>query len=191
MAVVLTLCSLAAMAGCSAPLVFTEKYEAEKTRALNFQRLLAQEEKRTGELDAELKRVKRDAAELEARTRELTAQLQAVREQFAKAQEDLDAVRQTTVTKARDEVRALKKAKARAPRQDQFLMDPPPVSEPRSNHLEAASAVGEARYHEVQPGETLFRIAKRYNVSVDKLKEWNSLSDNRIEVGQRLTIAPQ
>ena len=39
--------------------VMTEKYEAEKARGLNFQRLLAQEEKRTGELDNELKRVKR------------------------------------------------------------------------------------------------------------------------------------
>ena len=37
--------------------VMKEQYEAEKTRALNFQRLLAQEEKRTGELDAEAKRL--------------------------------------------------------------------------------------------------------------------------------------
>ena len=33
-----------------------EKYDAEKARSLNFQRLLAQEEKRTGELDSEVKR---------------------------------------------------------------------------------------------------------------------------------------
>ena len=40
--------------------VMKEQYEAEKNRALNFQRLLAQEEKRTGDLDAEAKRLKRD-----------------------------------------------------------------------------------------------------------------------------------
>ena len=47
-----------ATTGC----VFKETYEAEKARSLNFQRLLAQEEKRTAELDSEVKRVKRDAA---------------------------------------------------------------------------------------------------------------------------------
>ena len=67
------------LAGC----VMTEKYDAEKARSLNFQRLLAQEEKRTGELDSELKRVTRDAAEHEGRNRELEAQLKAVREQLA------------------------------------------------------------------------------------------------------------
>jgi hypothetical protein len=50
--------ALAAVAWSCGGCVMTEKYEAEKARALNFQRLLAQEEKRTGELDSELKRVK-------------------------------------------------------------------------------------------------------------------------------------
>ena len=60
------------MTGC----VMAEKYEAEKARSLNFQRLLAQEEKRTGDLDAELKQVKAQAGELEGRNREMTAQIQ-------------------------------------------------------------------------------------------------------------------
>src|SRR5438105_10721590 len=74
--------------------VMSEKYDAEKARALNFQRLLAQEEKRTGEMDADLKRLKRDNSELEARTRELTAQLQAVREQFARVQDETTGLRE-------------------------------------------------------------------------------------------------
>ena len=66
-----------------------KQYEAgEKNRALNFQRLLAQEEKRTGDLDAEAKRLKRDVPELEAKNRELAAQLQAVREQAARIKEE-------------------------------------------------------------------------------------------------------
>ena len=79
------------LSGC----VMKEQYEAEKNRALNFQRLLAQEEKRTGDLDAEAKRLKRDVPELEAKNRELAAQLQAVREQAARIKEENDALRES------------------------------------------------------------------------------------------------
>ena len=67
----LVLCGLG-LSGC----VMSEKYEAEKARSLNFQRLLAQEEKRSAELDAEVKRGKRELSEYEARNRELGAQVE-------------------------------------------------------------------------------------------------------------------
>ena len=76
------------LSGC----VLNEKYEAEKARSLNFQRLLAQEEKRTGELDSEVKRTKQELAEYETRNRELTAQVQALREQMGHLQEEADAI---------------------------------------------------------------------------------------------------
>lgn len=40
----------------------------------------------------------------------------------------------------------------------------------------------------VQKGDSLWSIAKRFNVSVDKLKEINNLTSNLISVGQKLTI---
>jgi len=86
------------LSGC----VMAEKYEAEKARALNFQRLLAQEEKRTGELDSELKRVKRENAELQAQTRELSAQVNAVREQMGRLQEETSALRETAALRERE-----------------------------------------------------------------------------------------
>jgi LysM repeat protein len=43
--------------------------------------------------------------------------------------------------------------------------------------------------HTVQPGETLFRISRKYHVSVDKLRKWNNLLSDTIEVGQKLIIA--
>src|SRR6185436_19766643 len=70
------LCSGVLANGC---VVLEEKYNAEKARSLNFQRLLAQEEKRTAELDSEVRRTKNELMEYEARNRELTAQLQASR----------------------------------------------------------------------------------------------------------------
>lgn len=42
--------------------------------------------------------------------------------------------------------------------------------------------------HFVKKGETLFSIAKKYVLSVDKLKELNNLTSNTIEIGQKLKI---
>lgn len=191
------------LAGC----VMQEKYEAEKTRALNFQRLLAQEEKRTGELDAELKRLKKDAAEFESRNKELTAQLQAVREQMARIQDEAALLREAAAQREREREEAAaaatrkptKKAgraergAAAAPSlpsmsgmsdQPEPSVGPPPTEAARADQ-------GVPVYHEVRPGETLFRIGRLYGVGVDKIKQWNNLSDDLIEVGQRLVVGYQ
>lgn len=42
--------------------------------------------------------------------------------------------------------------------------------------------------HKVNPGETLFAISKKYNVSVGELMEWNQLKGNDLSVGQALII---
>lgn len=38
----------------------------------------------------------------------------------------------------------------------------------------------------VQQGDTLYSLSKKFNVSVDELKKWNNLSDNAINVGQKI-----
>lgn len=43
--------------------------------------------------------------------------------------------------------------------------------------------------HEVQAKEGLYGIAKKYNVTVDELKAWNSLTSNDLQPGQQLIIA--
>lgn len=44
-------------------------------------------------------------------------------------------------------------------------------------------------YHQVRPGENLYRISKAYGVAVQRLAAANHLSDpSRLEVGQRLLI---
>ena len=40
----------------------------------------------------------------------------------------------------------------------------------------------------VKPGDTLYSIAKRYNIHVDKLKEINNLKSNLLKIGEELTI---
>jgi LysM repeat protein len=42
--------------------------------------------------------------------------------------------------------------------------------------------------HTVQSKETLFSLAKKYQVSQDQIKEWNKLSSGELKVGQELLI---
>ena len=46
-----------------------------------------------------------------------------------------------------------------------------------------------SKTHEVQPKEGLFGISKKYNVSVDQLREWNNLTSDELTVGQQLIIS--
>ena len=105
------LCLLCAtlLAGC----ISTEQYEAEKARGLNFQRLLAQEERRVNalntqlaqkerqikELQAQLEETKRQIAsgesqnrELALQNRDLTVEIDTLREQDRRQQEQEAAV---------------------------------------------------------------------------------------------------
>lgn len=42
--------------------------------------------------------------------------------------------------------------------------------------------------HRVQSGESIWVIAGQYNVSVNKIKDWNNISGNKIRAGQRLVV---
>jgi membrane-bound lytic murein transglycosylase D len=42
--------------------------------------------------------------------------------------------------------------------------------------------------YKVRPGDYLGKIARKYNVRISQLKQWNGLRNNNISVGQRLTI---
>jgi len=193
------LCGGLVLSGC----VLTEKYEAEKARSLNFQRLLAQEEKRTAELDNEVKRTKRELGEYETRNRELTAQVQALREQMARVQEEAEAVKEAALLdrKARTDMKRGATAASKTPPAEPVptvseLMEtaPPPQAEEASSPAQAEVAT-EAKsaptIHVVKPGETLYRISRRYGVKVDVLRKWNKLPDDIIEVGQKLIVSKE
>ena len=195
--VVALICGGLLLSGC----VLTEKYEAEKARSLNFQRLLAQEEKRTGELDNEVKRTKRELAEYETRNRELTAQVQAVREQMSRVQEESEAIKEASLLerKARGDMKRTAPSAGKAP-----PVEPTPsISELLGTTTNAQSDAtpsttdaqvegkGASTVHVVKPGETLYRISRRYGVKVDTLRKWNKLPDDIIEVGQKLVVSQE
>lgn len=63
-----------------------------------------------------------------------------------------------------------------------------PIANDRSKKSKSKSKVIE---YVVKPGDTLFSIARKYNVSIEDLKRWNNLTDFRaenIKVGQTLLI---
>jgi anti-anti-sigma factor len=63
---------------------------------------------------------------------------------------------------------------------------PAPAPSPRS-----PAKPGATRVHTVAPGENLFRIALRYNLSVEELRRLNNLKpDQSLQVGQKLIVAP-
>lgn len=45
-------------------------------------------------------------------------------------------------------------------------------------------------FHRVRSGDTLYSIARQYDISIDQLKRWNRLSSSRIQPGQVLRLDP-
>ena len=182
------------LTGC----VSTEKFEAEKARALNFQRLLAQEEKRTGELNVKYQDAQRQMGSLQSQNRDLNGELEALRDQLNRSHDELSRVREGGMGKS-----------------DGMKLSEPSISEFGLNDLDFKdadlakldsdlnlgnevpldSAMGNTRgseggeSHTVAKGETLYRISKEYGVSVQDLKSWNRLPDNTIHVGQKLIVS--
>jgi flagellum-specific peptidoglycan hydrolase FlgJ len=52
----------------------------------------------------------------------------------------------------------------------------------------AITAVSNSNVYQVSPGDTLYSISKKFNLSVEELKQKNNLSDDGISVGQRIIV---
>ncbi len=191
---ILCLMGTALMAGC----VSSGQYEAEKARALNYQRLLAQEEQRTGQLDTRLQEAQQEIASLGSQNRELIAERDALREQAGRQSEQASA-REMADISSDVEVSP-----------DMFFSDPS-ISELEMNDfsfndsdfkdldadktdvagldMDGSSDVGTPTYYTVIKGDTLYRISRIHDVTVEQLKRWNNLTDNIISIGQRLIVS--
>jgi LysM repeat protein len=189
--IVTIVCGGLLLGGC----VMAEKYDAEKARSLNFQRLLAQEEKRTGELDSEVKRSKSELMEYEAKNRELMAQMQAVREQMARAQEEAEAMKESALLerKAKADMKRVLKPMHKGLPAD-LASDAVDLNTSAFGGAQAVPAVprsASSNAHVVKPGETLYRISRKYGITVDNIRKWNRLPDDIIEVGQKLIVGQE
>ncbi len=184
------------LTGC----VSTEKYEAEKARALNFQRLLAQEEKRTGELNVKYQDAQRQVGSLESQSRDVDAELEALRDQLNRSHDELARVRGGGTAESDD-------LKLSEPSISEFGLDDLDFKDSDLAKLEAdldlgsndvplesmaestSMAMGSGDFHTVAKGDTLYRLSKQYGVTVEDLKVWNNLTDNTIHVGQQIVVS--
>ncbi len=67
-----------------------------------------------------------------------------------------------------------------------------PVGREISAPTPAASPVSapkqEVVYHTVEKGQTMFRISKLYNVTIEQIQQWNGLTDVAVKEGQKIKI---
>lgn len=52
----------------------------------------------------------------------------------------------------------------------------------------SASSSNDPNLYEVQKGDTLYSISKKFNILVDDIKQKNNLSDNALSIGQKLKV---
>ena len=65
------------------------------------------------------------------------------------------------------------------------------VSQSKTTETKTASLPkdGNYQYHTIKSGDTLWDLAKKYNASVDQIKQWNNISNShRLKPGQKLIV---
>ncbi len=184
---ILCLLGAALVSGC----VSSDQYQAEKSRALNFQRLLSQEEQRTSELDTRLQEAKQEISSLGSQNRELAAELDVLQEQIGRQQPSAPAGGFPVPSSDPDASREMPPSE---PSLSEFGLNDFSFDESDFNDFGMgktdAGGLGTSTYYTVVRGDTLYQISREYGVTVDQLKAWNNLTDNIISIGQRLIVSP-
>jgi len=68
----------------------------------------------------------------------------------------------------------------------EMIVEEPVIQETKKESIEIEKT--EEVFHEVQAGETLFRIYKMYGTDVEQIKKWNNMSDNNLKVGTKIRV---
>jgi LysM repeat protein len=63
------------------------------------------------------------------------------------------------------------------------------VATPTTYRPEQTAKVNSTGMHTVAQGETMYAIARQHNITVDQLKQWNTLTGNEISIGQSLYVS--
>jgi membrane-bound lytic murein transglycosylase D len=56
--------------------------------------------------------------------------------------------------------------------------------------VRVSAPTGDVEFHRVRAGDSLYSIARQYDITVQQLKDWNRLSSNVIRPGQTLRLDP-
>ncbi|MCR9252010.1 MAG: LysM peptidoglycan-binding domain-containing protein [bacterium] len=63
-----------------------------------------------------------------------------------------------------------------------------PSKETKDKKPKSSEANSDDKFHIVTPGDTLYSIARKYNITVEDLIKWNNKSDPKINIGERLKV---
>jgi LysM repeat protein len=72
--------------------------------------------------------------------------------------------------------------------EEPFVVPPPSTKAVEIGPRGVVYNVSKGEYHTVAKGQTFFRVALIYGLSVDELKELNGLENTTIEIGQKLKV---
>jgi anti-anti-sigma factor len=123
-------------------------------------------EERIAKLESKGKEVPQIQEKLDSLTKNLNERLSHLEKDMNQVKEEAPSGKKTA---------DLTKSAAPAPA--------PPLRSPEKS--------GGTRFHTVAKGENLFRIALRYNLTVEELRRLNNLKpDQSLQVGQKLRVAP-
>jgi anti-anti-sigma factor len=123
-------------------------------------------EERIAKLESKGKEVPQIQEKLDSLTKNLNERLSHLEKDMNQVKEEAPSGKKTA---------DLTKSAAPAPA--------PPLRSPEKS--------GGTRFHTVAQGENLFRIALRYNLTVEELRRLNNLKpDQSLQVGQKLRVAP-
>ena len=147
------------------------------------QATLSQLEQRIARLDGIGKKIQL----LEARDRELRKSLEEINRTESLLSQRVDQLSQVV-----DELQnsmtlrsTSTEASPTAPAENRSYVEAPPTI------TRMPFSLPEPQHHEVRPGDTLYSIAQRYNLTVDKLCRLNNMTPRQvIHPGQELLVAP-
>lgn len=60
----------------------------------------------------------------------------------------------------------------------------------RKLRADVAALINEPIYYVVKRGDALSTIATRFDATMDQIRQWNSLTGDRVKIGQRLVVKP-
>ena len=122
---------------------------------------------------------------------ERIAKLESKAKEAPQVQEKLDSLTvnlSERFSHLEKDINQLKEEAASAKKKVEVSQPAAPASAPPPR---SPSKPGAGLVHTVAPGENLYRIALRYNLSMDELRRLNNLKpDQSIQVGQKLNVGP-
>jgi len=109
----------------------------------------------------------------------------ALKEQVAKLQKDNESLKEKALSFEKENKTLADRVEKMKSEAQQEQRAPQPKPGPKKEGAET-----KGRYYEVKKGDNLWGISRRTGVPAETLRELNKLQDSKLQVGQKLLLAP-